>query len=105
MNWRIPKIGAGIVTGAVALFAACLVVGFPFGSYFVCMFLPVGYIMLAAGLYEESEKSRRVAANIGMAFAVVYAVLIFLVYFAQVTSVWITGGLGCFLIMTCWGMG
>lgn len=93
MNWRIPKIGAGIVTGAVALFAACLAAGFPFGSYFVCMLLPVGYIMLAAGLYEESEKSRRVAANIGMAFAVVYAVLIFLVYFAQVTSVRL-GGLG-----------
>lgn len=54
MNRRIPRIGSGIVTGAVALFAACLVVGFPFGSYFVCMFLPVGYIMLAAGLYEES---------------------------------------------------
>lgn len=49
--------------------------------------------MLAAGLYEESAKSRRVAANIGMAFAVVYAVLIFLVYFAQVTSVRL-GGLG-----------
>lgn len=93
MNRIIPKIGAGIVTAAAALFAACLIADFPFGSYFVCMLLPIGYIMLAAGLYEESAKSRRVAANTGMAFAVVYAVLIFLVYFAQVTSVRL-GGLG-----------
>ena len=42
---------------------------------------------MAAGLHHESGENRRVAATIGMAFAVVYAVLIFLVYFAQTTSV------------------
>lgn len=80
-----------VVTAAVALFAACLIVNFPFGSYFVCMFLPIGYIMMAAGLHYESREDRRVAANTGMAFAAVYAVLIFLVYFAQTTSVRLGG--------------
>lgn len=87
MNKIIPRIGSVIMTVAVGLFAICLSVNFPFGSYFVCMFLPIGYIMMAAGLYHESYENRRVAANIGMAFAVIYAVLIFLVYFAQTTSV------------------
>lgn len=87
MNRTIPRIGAGIVTAAVFLFAVCLIADFPFGAYFVCMLLPIGYLMLAAGLHHESDESRRVAANTGMAFAVVYAVLIFLVYFAQTTSV------------------
>ncbi len=87
MNRIIPRIGAMIVTVSVFLFAVCLIANFPFGSYFVCMFLPIGYIMMAAGLHDESCENRRVAANTGMAFAVVYAVLIFLVYFAQTTSV------------------
>ena len=87
MNRIIPTAGAVIVTAAVFLFAICLIANYPFGSYFVCMFLPVGYIMMAAGLHYESCENRRVAADTGMAFAVVYAVLVFLVYFAQTTSV------------------
>lgn len=91
MNRIIPRIGSMVATAAVALFAACLIVNFPFGSYFVCMFLPIGYIMMAAGLHYESREDRRVAANAGMAFAAVYAVLVFLVYFAQTTSVRLGG--------------
>ena len=86
MNRIIPKIGAAIVTIAVFLFAVCMLVDFPFGSYFVCMFLPLGYMMLAAGFQQESGEERRVPANVGVMLAVLYAVLIFLVYFAQVTS-------------------
>ena len=44
----IAKIGAAIVTVTVFLFAVCLAIDFTFGSYFVCMFLPLGYIMMAA---------------------------------------------------------
>lgn len=91
MNRLIPRIGAAIVSVTVFLFAVCLIVGHSFGAYFVCMFLPIGYIMMAAGLQHECIEERRVAANIGMVFAVVYAVLILLVYFAQTTSV----HLGC----------
>ena len=38
MNRVIPKIGAAIVTITVFLFAVCMIVDFPFGSYFVCTF-------------------------------------------------------------------
>ncbi|MDE6589494.1 MAG: hypothetical protein K2K53_03935 [Oscillospiraceae bacterium] len=51
------------------------------------MFLPIGYIMMTAGFHYESDGDRRVAANVGTVFAAVYAVLIFLVYFAQATNV------------------
>lgn len=87
MNSLISKIGAGVVTAAVFLFAVFLVTDLSFGSYFVCMFLPIGYIMTAAGFHHESDEEHKVAANIGMIFSAVYAVLIFLVYFAQTTSV------------------
>ena len=87
MNRRIPQIGAAVVAVTVFLFALCLIVDFTFGSYFVCMFLPMGYILMAAGLRREAGEDRRVAADIALVFAAVYAVLILLVYFAQTTAV------------------
>ena len=87
MNRSIPRIGAAIVTVTVFLFAVCMILDFPFGSYLVCMLLPLGYIMMAMGFQYESRADRRVAANVGAAAAVIYAVLILLVYFAQTTSV------------------
>ncbi len=91
MNAMLSKIGAALVAVTVFLFAVCLAADFSFGSYFACMFLPIGYIMMAAGLRLESEPDRRAAADIGMALSAVYAVLILLVYFAQTTSVRLGG--------------
>ena len=91
MNRLIPQIGAAIVTLTVSLFAIFMIVDFPFGSYLVCMFLPIGYIIMAAGFHHESPEDRRVPANIGMIFSAIYAVLIFLVYFAQTTTVRLEG--------------
>ena len=87
MNKSIPKIGAVIVAVTVFLFAVCMIVKFHFGSYLVCMFLPIGYIMMVAGFRHECCAEQRVAASIGLVFSAIYAVLIFLVYFAQITSV------------------
>lgn len=87
MNKLIPKIGALIVAVTVFLFAVCLIFGFNFGSYLVCMLLPIGYIMMAAGFHHECREEQRVSANIGLVFSAIYAVLIFLVYSAQTTSV------------------
>ena len=64
-----------------------MIVDYPFGSYLVCMFLPIGYIMMTVGFQNECCDERRVSANTGLVFSVIYAVLIFLVYFAQTTSV------------------
>ena len=87
LNQSIPKIGSAIVAVSVFLFALCMLVDYPFGSYLVCMFLPIGYIMMTAGFQNECSDERRVSANIGLVFSAIYAVLIFLVYFAQTTSV------------------
>lgn len=87
MNRLISRIGAAVVAATVFLFAVCMIVDFLFGSYLVCMLLPIGYIMMAAGFQQECGADRRVAANVGLILAAVYAVLILLVYFAQTTSV------------------
>ena len=77
MNKSLPKIGSAIVFASVLLFALCMIVDFPFGSYLVCMFLPIGYIMMAAGFQYECSNERRMSANIGMIFSAIYAGLIF----------------------------
>ena len=87
MNRTVSMTGAAIVTVTVSLFAVFILCGFPFGYYLVCMFLPVGFIMMTAGLHHECGKDTKVAANTGMALAGVYAVLVLLVYFAQTTTV------------------
>ncbi|MDE7295592.1 MAG: hypothetical protein K2N72_14305 [Oscillospiraceae bacterium] len=87
MNRIIPKIGAAIVTITVFLFAVFILTGFSVGQYFVCSFLPLGYIMMSAGFQHESDADRRVSANVGMIIAAVYTVLVLLVYFSQNTYV------------------
>ena len=87
MNKMISIAGSAIVTVTVFLFAVFLIVNFSVGSYFVCLILPAGFIMMTAGLHNECESDHRVAANIGLILAAVYGTLIMLVYFSQLTTV------------------
>ena len=87
LNKLVSKAGSLIVMVTVFLFALFLIIDFSMGSYFVCLILPVGFIMMTAGLQSECEADRKVAANIGMILAAVYGTLIMLVYFAQLTTV------------------
>ena len=86
-NKVIPKAGSAIVTVTVFLFAVFLIINFSMGSYFVCLILPIGFIMMTAGLHNECEADRKVASNIGLILAAVYATFIMLVYFSQLTTV------------------
>lgn len=87
MNEKIARAGGLIVSITVAIFAVCMLINFNFGSFFICMILPIGFIMMICGFYNESETSKKVAAMNGVVFATVYAVLIVIVYFAQTTTV------------------
>ncbi len=87
MNRTLSMVGAATVTVTVFLFALCMLLPFLFGSYFVCMFLPLGFILTSAGFQQECAPERKVAANAGLVFSGVYAVFILLVYFSQTTTV------------------
>lgn len=83
----IPRVGSAIVTVTVFLFALFLIINHSMGSFFVCLILPIGFIMMTAGLHNEIQSDRKVAANIGMILAGVYSTFIMLVYFTQLTTV------------------
>ena len=87
LNKTIAKLGSWIVTVTVFLFALFLIINYPMGYYFVCLILPLGFIMMTAGLHNECEKDRKVAANTGLILAAIYGTFIMLVYFAQLTTV------------------
>ena len=87
LNKMIPKAGSAVVTVTVFLFAIFQIINYSMGSFFVCLLLPIGFIMMTAGLHNECETNRKVTATIGMSFATVYCMLIMLVYFAQLTTV------------------
>ena len=87
LNMMLSKVGSAIVTVTVFLFAVFLLIDFSMGSYFVCLILPVGFIMMTAGLHSECGSDRKVSANIGLILAAVYATFIMLVYFTQLTTV------------------
>ena len=87
LNKIVSKVGSSIVTVTVFLFALFLMINFPTGYFFVCLILPIGFIMMTAGIQNECEGDRKIAANIGLILAAVYATFIMLVYFAQLTTV------------------
>ena len=87
MNKTISKAGSAVVTATVFMFALFLLINYSMGGYFVCLILPVGFIMMTAGLHNEIESDCKVAANIGLVLASVYAVFIMMVYFTQLTTV------------------
>ena len=63
LNKMISKAGSAIVIVTVFLFALFLIIDFSMGGYFVCLILPVGFIMMTAGLHNECEDDRKVAAK------------------------------------------
>lgn len=69
MNHYIGKTGAIIVTAAVALFAVFLPF-YDFGSYFVCIFLALGYLMMLAVFTVKAAKSERLPQPPGCCSAV-----------------------------------
>ncbi len=87
LNKMISKVGSAIVTVTVFLFAIFLIIDFSMGSYFVCLILPIGFIIMTSGLHNECEGDRKVTANIGLILAAVYSTFIMLVYYSQLTTV------------------
>lgn len=87
LNRKLGMIGSFINAISVILFAVCMLIPFDFGSYFVCIFLAIGFIMMIAAFDAECTETTSVAGKIASIFAGIYAVLILIVYFTQCTTV------------------
>jgi len=97
-NTTIGKIGATITGLAVLAFAISMLVGLfsdtLFISCLVSIFIAIGFLPFMIALYSlNGDKDKKASGIAGIAFAVVYAVLIFIVYYAECTTVSINTGL------------
>lgn len=72
---------------AVVGFAFSMIVGSDFGSYLSSMFIAWGFVPMICSFASYCPKETKSLSYTAMIFSSVYAVLIMVVYFAQLTAV------------------
>jgi hypothetical protein len=98
-NIKTGQIGAAVTGVSTAAFAFAMITGLATGadtsavSYFVCIFIAVGYVMFSASVVAPTKERQLTATGlVGLAFAVVYVLLIIIVYYSMLTTVRMNGG-------------
>ena len=90
MDHTVGRVGAGVTGAAVLCFTVSMLFGFfadtLFYSCLSSMFIALGYVLFVGAL-AAANPQRRAAGLAAIAFAAVYAAIILLVYFAEVTTV------------------
>lgn len=76
---------------SVALFAMCMLIKSNFGSFLASMFIAFSFIPMICAFREYCVPENKAAGNSSMVFAGAYSVFIFAVYFAQLTTVRLSG--------------
>ena len=87
MNRKIGMWSSAVNAVAVISFAISMLFGFAFGSYFSSMLIAFSFVVMMCGYAYFAEKEAKVSGYASMAFAAVYAAIILLVYFTQLTTV------------------
>ena len=87
MNRKIGMIGSAINALTVLAFAIFMLMHFDFGSYFVCIFLALSFVMMIAAFEAECRTECKAAGKAALIFSAIYATLIIVVYYTQCTSV------------------
>lgn len=99
MNWIVGRYSAGITGLAVLAFAISMVVGLftptLFASCFASIFIAIGFVpfMCSLGAVNPGE-DRKAVSLAGVAFGIIYATIILLVYYAECTTVRMNPALG-----------
>ena len=91
MNRKIGMASSIINLFAVAGFALCMLFGFLPGTYLTSMFIAFSFVPMMCAFHHYAAQDKNVAGLISMIFSGMYAVMILLVYFAQVTAVRLDG--------------
>lgn len=91
-NQTLGKIGSAVTGLAVLAFAISMIFGLfqntIFVSCFSSMFIAIGFIPFMSALNSTNDNKEKKSCGVtAMCFAVVYAVLIFIVYYSECTTV------------------
>ena len=72
---------------AVICFALSMLFNFDYGSYFSSIFIAFSFVPMMCGYAYFAEKEVKLVGYVSVAFSAIYAAIILLVYFAQLTTV------------------
>lgn len=87
MNRKVGMYSAIITLTAVVSFALSMIVGSNYASYLSSLFISWGFVPMICAFAAYSQKEKKSAGYAAVAFSAIYAVIIGLVYFAQLTTV------------------
>lgn len=87
MNRQLGLTSSLITLLSVILFAVFMLLDWSNAAYSICILLAVGYLMMVASYSSYSTRDNEAAKITGLIFAVIYALLIMIVYYAQITTV------------------
>lgn len=87
VNRKIGMYSSAVNLVAVLCFAVSMLFGFHFVSYFSSMFIALSFVPMMCAYAYFSERDCKLAGYAAAAFAAIYAAIILLVYFAQLTTV------------------
>ncbi|MEA4970828.1 MAG: hypothetical protein VB051_09920 [Candidatus Pelethousia sp.] len=87
MNRKIGMSGSLINLASVIGFALSMIIDASFAGYLASIFIALGFVLMASAFCQESEADHKAAGYAALVFSGMYAALILLVYFAQMTAV------------------
>ena len=91
MNKKIGVAGAVVDLIAVIGFAVSMLLSLNYVSYFCSMFIAFGFVIMMCGFLHFAAPERKTAGYAAVAFSAVYAAIILIVYFTQLTTVRLAG--------------
>ena len=86
MNQKIGMTASIVNAAAVGIFALSMLIGSTFLSYLSSMFIALSFVPMMCAFCFYARKERKVAGIISVGFSAIYAAIILLVYFAQLTT-------------------
>lgn len=86
MNRKIGMVSSCITLISVILFAIFMLFNMSFAAYAICILLSGGYLVMVSAYAVYARQKVEAAKYAGIAFAVIYAVFVMLVYYAQITT-------------------
>lgn len=87
MNRKISVTAACVNGAAVLGFAASMLSGSNWGSYFASLFIALSFVPLTAAFCLSPKPGTRLAGYTAVGFAVLYAAINAIVYYTQITAV------------------
>lgn len=87
MKRKIGIFSSAINLFSVVGFAVSMLLGSNFTSYFFSIFIAFSFVPMMAAYYFYAKENAKLAGVIALAFSIMYATIISLVYYAQLTTV------------------